>query len=350
MQPQNRKRILLLTVFCVFLLACEALAGTATPTATPEPTQVPETPTATLPPTEAPPTEIPPGATSINPVDGSIVAYIPQGTFTMGATDNYNLRKGFCLTPQHKVTLDAYWMQQTEVTVAAFHNFVDATGYITDGEKNGNTGWIWSYKINNWEKLSSAGKGPNWKKPLGGKNDTVGIENHPVVMVSWYDAAAYCEWSGGRLPTEAEWERAARGDKDARIYPWGMDEVDDYLLNFGDKSFQCKFCDHRPDDGYQYTAPVGSYPEGASPFGLLDMAGNVYEWVQDSYDESSCYQSGPVTNPVVSNDDDERIMRGGSYADYKGVYWKLRVDNRWSRYPGSAYGDVGIRCVYDSQP
>lgn len=354
MQSKSRKTSHLFSFASIFLIACAALAGLS-PSATPEPTQslkplttVPFT--VTVPPTEVLPTEIPAGSTSTNPVDGLTVAYIPQGTFTMGADENYNMRKGFCLTPQHKVTLDMYWMDQTEVTVAAFRKFVEATGYITDGEKNNNAGWIWSYDKNDWEKYSSASKGPNWKKPLGGKSDATGIDNHPVTQVSWHDATAYCEWTGGRLPTEAEWERAARGDKDARIYPWGMSDVSENLLNFGERSFQCPFCDYRQDDGYQYTAPVGTYPDGASPFGLLDMAGNVYEWVQDSYDGTSCYESGPVTNPLVSNEKEERIMRGGSYADYKGIYWKIRVDNRWSRLPGSSFGDVGIRCAYDSQP
>lgn len=355
MKSPRHARPLFLSSFSVFLIACAVLSGLKPSTPTPEPTltttplaTVP--PTSTIPPTEALPTEIPPGSTSVNPIDGLTVVYIPEGSFTMGAIENFSKRLGFCMTPQHQVTLDTYWIDQTEVTVAAFRKFVNATGYQTDAEKNGNSGWIWSYQKNDWEKFSSMGKGPNWKKPLGGKSDATGIENHPVTQISWFDASAYCEWSGGRLPTEAEWERAARGDDDARIYPWGMADVSETLLNFGERSFQCPLCDVRQDDGYQYTAPVGSYPDGASPFGVLDMAGNVYEWVQDSYDGSSCYDSGSVTNPLVSNDKDERIMRGGSYADYKGIYWKLRLDNRWSRTPHASIADVGIRCVYDSQP
>lgn len=295
-------------------------------------------------------TELNAGDTSDNPKDGLTLVYIPQGTFTMGATSNFNLRKGFCLTPQHKVTLDAYWISQTEVTVSAFRKFVNDTGYVTEAENLGNAGWIWSYKINNWEKIESPDSGPNWRKPLGGKKEATGIEEYPVTQVSWNDAVAFCEWAGGRLPTEAEWERAARGDKDTRPYPWGSESLNDDLVNFGEKSFKCRFCDFHFDDGYQYLAPVGSFPAGASPFGVLDMAGNAFEWVQDSYDGKSCYPSRPVTNPEPMEGGDERIMRGGSYAEYDGIYWKLRVDNRWSRLPGSAFADVGLRCVFDSQP
>lgn len=290
------------------------------------------------------------GMVSENPINGMSVVYIPAGTFTMGSSTNFSLRRGFCSTPQHKVTLDAYWLDQTEVTVAAFRKFVNATGYVTEAEVNGNAGWVWDYHQNDWVKINGPDSGANWKKPQGGKKVPTGIDYNPVTQVSWNDATAYCKWSGGRLATEAEWERAARGDNDTRIYPWGTGELDATLLNFGEKSFKCRFCDYQYNDGYQYTAPVGSFPAGASPFGLYDMAGNAFEWVQDSYDGSSCYPGAAIKNPVPPEGGAERIMRGGSYAEYDGVYWKLRVDNRWSRPQGSSFGDVGIRCAYDNQP
>ncbi|MBA4419853.1 MAG: hypothetical protein C0391_01770 [Anaerolinea sp.] len=307
---------------------------------------------AVIPPTDIPPTakpEMAAGTVSNNAKDGLAVVYIPKGSFTMGSNFDFSKRRGFCVTPQHKVTLDAYWINQTEVTIAAFRKFVQATGFITDAEKNFG-GWIWNYCENDWQKVISTDSGPNWQKPIGGKKKLTGNEDHPVTQISWNDASAYCEWAGGRLPTEAEWERAARGDDDVRMYPWGNDDVDDNLLNFGEKSFKCPLCDYRMEDGYQYTAPVASFPDGISPFGLYDMSGNVYEWVQDSYDGQSCYPTNPVTNPVPPEEGEERIMRGGSYADYDELYWKLRVDNRWSRLPGSSFADVGIRCVFDSQP
>jgi len=354
MQRAKNTNLLVISISLFFVLACSATSNLLSKEPTATPTQPPTLTLAPILPTQDNSTATPSGPVSgeesINPIDGLTVIYIPHGSFTMGSETNYTRRKGFCLTPRHKVTLDEYWMDKTEVTVAAFRKFVSDTSYVTDGEKNGNAGWIWSYSINDWKKVDSPDSGPNWKRPLGGKHDPTGIEDHPVTQISWYDAAAYCEWTGGRLPTEAEWERGARGDKDARAYPWGGDQMLGNLLNFGEKSFKCRLCDVHINDNYQYTAPVGTFPAGASPFGLLDMAGNVYEWVQDSYDGNSCYSPSPVTNPIAPEGGKERIMRGGSYADYDGLYWKLRVDNRWSRLPGSSFGDVGIRCVYDQQP
>jgi len=363
MEHNNIKRILLILFTSLVLMACAILGG-STADKTGQHTkgakdtmaeldgqsdEQPEDSQFDSEPEDAQP-EIEPGAVSTNSIDELEVVYIPQGTFTMGANEDFNLRRGFCVKPQHKVTLDEYWINKTEVTVAAFRKFVDDTGYVTEGEKLGNAGWIWNYEINGWEKIESPDKGPTWRKPLGGKKDAVGIDEHPVTQVSWNDAVTYCEWAGGRLATEAEWERAARGDKDTRRYPWGSQEVNDTLANFGERSFKCKFCDYHEDDYYQYLAPVGSFPAGASPFGLLDMAGNAFEWVADSYDGVSCYPSRAVSNPEPVEGGDERMMRGGSYAEYDGIYWKLRVDNRWSRLPGSSFADVGFRCVFDSQP
>ena len=324
----------------------EVPTPTATLLAKFEPTSRPTlayTPTATLPP------EPQAGDLATNSIDGLKAVFIPEGTFTMGSKDRI---AGFaaCSTPQRQVTLDAYWIDQTEVTVAAFRKFVEKTGYLTEAEKNDNSGWVWNFQYNDWKKMGGRDSGPNWRRPQGGKKDATGIEDHPVVQVSWNDAAAYCEWAGGRLPSEAEWERAARGDGDNRIYPWGGNQVQGNLLNFGEKSFGCSLCNVHLDDGYKFTSPVGSFPSGISPFGLFDMAGNVYEWVQDSYDGSSCYSGKSVTNPVAPEGGKFRIMRGGSYADYQDFYWKLRVDNRWSRLESSSFADVGIRCVFDHEP
>jgi len=204
--------------------------------------------------------------TGISPRDGAEMVLVPAGEFIMGSEegdpDAYD-----CERPQHSVYLDAYWIDRTEVTNARFARFVEATLYETDAEKAGH-GDVYDphWKSSQWEFSV------DWAHPRDRLIGISEIEDHPVVQVSWNDAAAYCEWAGKRLPTEAEWEKAARG-ADGRKYPWGDADPNEHLSNIGGV--------HATDDGYQFTAPVGSYPNGASPYGVLDMAGNVWEWVAD---------------------------------------------------------------------
>ncbi len=287
------------------------------------------------------------GDIQTNTIDKLPMVYIPAGTFVMGAKDEYK-NQNYCITPQHNVTLDAYWIDQTEVTIGAYKLFVNATGYETYAELNGNLAYLWDNKHMDWNKSSGKDSGPNWRKPYGGRKDLSDeMANYPVSQVNWDDARAYCEWAGGALPTEAQWEHAAKGDNENRKYPWGMDEVSGKFLNMGDKQLNCSICDYHIDDGFAGTAPVGSFPAGASPFGILDMAGNVYEWVYDSF---SCYTGSDQTNPLVDNFGGERIMRGGSYVDYEGFYYRFRVDNRRSNEPWKPIGDVGFRCAFRAEP
>ncbi len=159
---------------------------------------------------------------------------------------------------------------------------------------------------------------------------------HPVTQVSWYDADAYCRWVGGSLPTEQQWEKAARGT-DGRIYPWG-DEFDGTLLNYKDASFDG---DMNFNDGFRFTAPVGSYPQGASPYGALDMAGNVWEWTAD------WYQGGYNPLPSVQNPNGPaRVLRGGSWNHEQAG---MRAAYRLESSPSTLVDNFGFRCVVPAE-
>lgn len=248
-------------------------------------------------------------------IDGHIMVHIPQGEFTMGSNDGLPNEK-----PVHKVTLDGYWLGKVPVTVGQFKKFVSATGYVTDAE-NGQGSWqFWK---GDWVVRSDG----NWKNPYFEQG-----ENHPVVSISWNDARAFCQWLSDKtglnfnLPTAAQWEKGARGT-DERMYPWGKEIPNGTLANYADIHYWRKYGDARQpnqkiDDGFTETSPVGNYPEGASSHGLLDMAGNVWEWCYDVYDRKY-YSVSPHKNPLGPSDsgkrDQERVNRGGgSWTDRSG--------------------------------
>ena len=268
------------------------------------------------------------GRTRIAPTDGMVQVYVPAGEFTMGSEDGDYDEK-----PVHTVYLDAYWLDQTEVSNAQFAQFVAATGHQTTAEQEGGG---YTYTTDGWNYTPGA----NWQRPQGPGSNLNGLDNHPVVLVSWPDATAYCEWAGRRLPTEAEWEKAARGT-DERVYPWG-NTFDGNRLNYCDAN--CPFDtwkDGNVDDGYQFTAPVGSYPSGASPYGALDMAGNVWEWVADWYDERY-YARSPARNPTGPTSGDFMVLRGGSWRDNR---YNLRCATRGGNAPDVRFHDFGFRCA-----
>jgi formylglycine-generating enzyme required for sulfatase activity len=304
----------------------------ATPTTeAPKPTQPPATSTqlpatsTQLPPTPTPAPTLGIGSTRASEKDGMVQVYVPAGAFSMGSDTGGGDEK-----PVHTVTLNAYWIDKTEVTNAMFTKFVQATGYKTDAEKAGKA---YVYTGNgNWQEVNGA----QWRNPHGPSSNITGLDLHPVAQMSWNDAQAYCSWAGRRLPTEAEWEKAARGDKDKRLYPWGDDKPNGSLLNFADKNLDASWADKTTDDGYKFTAPVGSYPKGASPYGVFDMAGNVWEWVNDWYDENY-YRNSPSQNPTGPTSGQYRALRGGSWgvSDYV-----VRVSDRyWIDL------NVGFRCA-----
>ena len=199
--------------------------------------------------------------------DSSVMVKVPAGEFWMGSPPGEgDGDEG----PQHKVYVSEFYVDKHEVTNRQFERFVRAIAYRTDAEKKG-SGWVYDEYKGKWVDK----KGVSWRDYYD-----YATEKHPVVLVSWNDARAYCKWVGKQLPTEAEWEKAARGI-DARKYPWGSGKPTGSKCNFADRSADLGWSDKSTDDGYARTAPVGTYPQGVSPYGCMDMAGNVWEWCND---------------------------------------------------------------------
>lgn len=205
----------------------------------------------------------------LNEKDGSALVLIPAGEFLMGSEAGFPAER-----PVHRVFLDAFYLGQCPVTNAQYELFVRETGHRVP------------YLDDPRAQLD------NWDQDL--KTYPLGRAQHPVVLVSWRDAHAYCEWAGGRLPTEAEWEKAARGGLEGKLYPWG-DEIDPSLANY---------------DNRAGTTPAGSYPPNG--YGLFDMAGNVWEWVADCYD-AKYYRESPAHNPPGPEQGSVRVLRGGAW-------------------------------------
>jgi formylglycine-generating enzyme required for sulfatase activity len=274
--------------------------------------------------------------------NGMGIFSVPAGEFTMGAADGDGDADSD-EKPQHEVMLGAFWIDRTEVTNAMFARFVAETSYKTDAEKSGKS-WMLN-SLNQWEDSL----GVDWRHPRGPGSDLKGLEQHPVVNISWHDAMTYCSWAGRRLPTAAEWEKAARGT-DGRRYPWGNQRVASNLLNFADRNLNVSGADKSVDDGYQFTAPVGTYPMGASPYGAEDMAGNVWEWTSslwgkniESPDFGYPYNSADGREDLNAADDVRRVLRGGSwFMDQRGV--RATVRSGWYD-PASGAGTIGFRCA-----
>ncbi|MCL4158271.1 UNVERIFIED_CONTAM: hypothetical protein GTU68_011549, partial [Idotea baltica] len=214
--------------------------------------------------------------------------WVPPGTFMQGAVpqDKTAMQHE---KPQHPVTVDGFFMDITEVTNAQFSKFVEETGYITMAERKidweemkkqvpeeTKTSLPNLFDFSQWWRWSI---GTNWKHPNGPESNLEGKENHPVVHVCFEDALAYCKWAGRRLPTEAEWEYAARGNQNSTIYLWGDDRSQ---LSTRANSWEGEFpVNNTLEDGYERTAPVKTYPSNG--FGLYEMAGNVWELTADWY-------------------------------------------------------------------
>ena len=303
---------------------------------------------------------------------------IPSGEFMMGASDNEGRPDEY---PQHKIKVNSFWMDATEVTNAQFKKFVQATGYITTAEKKPD--WeemkkqlpagtpkpdenllVASSLVFNppghpvslndasqwWAWVQSA----NWKHPKGPGSDITGKDNYPVVQVSWDDAMAYCKWAGKRLPTEAEWEWAARGGLVNVEYTWGKEAIEDGKpkANTWQGSFPNK---NTQWDKFSGAAPVGSFlPNG---YGLFDMAGNVWEWCSDWYrpdyyesikNKTSINPQGPPDSydpmePTIP----KKVVRGGSFLCNAAYCKGYRVTARMKTSPDTGLEHTGFRCVKD---
>jgi len=275
--------------------------------------------------------------------DGMVMIYVPAGEFTMGS-DNGDADE----RPVHKVNLDGFWIDQTEVTNAQFAKFIDETGYKTDAEKVGCL-YILDVPTGEWNCLA----GITWNHPQGSASTLDGLDMHPIVQVSWNDANAYCAWADRRLPTEAQWEKAARGEGTS-LYPWG-NRLDETRANFCDTN--CVFniwSDKDSNDGFPYTSPVGNYSAGVSPYGVLDMAGNVLEWVADEYG-SRYYENSPSSNPTGPENPDSgtgHVLRGGSWGGYfrndsENVINSMNVSSTHRRWGTNdlATNFIGFRCA-----
>jgi formylglycine-generating enzyme required for sulfatase activity len=275
-------------------------------------------------------------------IDGMIMVNIPAGEFAMGYKNPESAKYVANMQqPEHVVDLDDFWMDKTEVTNAMFALFVGDTHYITEVETIGN-GYVATNPETYWVKTDGA----SWKTPRGPGSSIIGFDDHPVVQVTWGDANAYCAWAGRRLPTEAEWEKAARGT-DMRMYPWGNDEPTGELANLPDINLynfiKLDVLNNGIDDGYAFTAPVGSYPKGASPYGIVDMAGNVWEWIYDWFGEDY-YKIAPLKNPAGPSTGEVHIIRGGSW---DASYGDLSV-NRAIDWPDGRSASLGFRCAFSS--
>ncbi len=311
-----KKLFPLLAVLVLFSTACDLTGGQAQPTAITVATAFPTNTPITLIPTNGPGGGNQSAGSSRNSPDGMTEVFVPAGTFTMGGLDPSSTQGE---KPSHKVTLHAFWIDKFDVTNGMFTQCT--TAGVCDPPLNFSSKTVTAY--------------------FNGAD----YANYPVINVTWGEATAYCKWAGRRLPSEAEWERAARGD-DLRTYPWGDQAPDSSRANF---NFQVGD-----------TSKVGSYPAGASVYGVLDMAGNVEQWVNDFYDPT--YYSKAVnlnpTGPIARANFFNRVIRGGSFQDGAG---NIRVAYRAGdlgpnpdaltgtpAYTGDYSPKIGFRCGSDN--
>ncbi|MEX2564458.1 MAG: formylglycine-generating enzyme family protein [Cyclobacteriaceae bacterium] len=310
------------------------------------------------------------------PVSHEGMVWIEGGSFTQGATDNRGRKDEL---PAHQVEVDGFWMDETEVTNRQFTEFVEATGYVTIAEVKPDWEEIKKQlppgtpkppeevlvaasltfrsspqpvSMNNAAQWWDWTAGANWRHPQGPGSTIEGKEDYPAVHIAWDDAVAYAKWAGKRLPTEAEWEYAARGGLEEKSFPWGDDPVekDGFLANIWQGEFPVK---DKGVDGFEGLAPVKSF--SPNPYGLYDMAGNVWEWTADWYHENyyATIDEKVVSNPTgpkESYDPQEptvpkRIVKGGSFLCNVSYCEGYRVSAKMKSSPDTGLEHTGFRCV-----
>jgi len=309
-------------------------------------------------------------------VEGMVL--VSGGRFDMGGDNNQADADEY---PKHQVQVSSFYIDITEVTNAQFRKFVDATGYITTAERTPD--WEELKKnvpvgtpkppdsllvaaslvfkptrkqvnLNDFTQWWSWIKGADWKHPKGPGSNIEGKDNYPVVHISWDDAQAYCKWSGKRLPTEAEWEYAARGGLENNIYPWGNESINKGIPKAN--SWEGKFpYFNEKKDGYTGLAPIKSFK--ANGYGIYDVAGNVWEWCSDlySYDYYKKLEGKVSLNPKgpdTSYDPQEpytskHSLRGGSFMCNDSYCSGYRVARRMKSSPDTSLENTGFRCVRD---
>jgi formylglycine-generating enzyme required for sulfatase activity len=275
---------------------------------------------------------------------------LPGGTFLMGTEEDGGYPEDG-EGPVREVELGSFWISATAVSNSEFEEFVRHAGYVTDAERFG-----WSFVFagllpDDFEPTRGAAVAPwwrqvfsaSWRHPEGPGSNVNSRTDHPVVHVSWNDAQAYCRWSGIRLPTEAEWEYAARGALVQKRYPWGDDLTPggEHRCNIWQGEFPAK---NTGEDGFLGTAPVDAFPPNG--WGLYNMVGNVWEWCADPFSTTNDVEPGR-RNPLGPLAGDRKVIRGGSYLCHESYCFRYRVAARSSNTPNSSTGNMGFRCARD---
>lgn len=268
------------------------------------------------------------------PPDTAGMVLIEGGEFTMGTDDGLAFEG-----PAHRVSLDSFYLDRYEVTNARYAAFADATGYVTESERLGWSG-VFDPQQNGWTK----GDGADWRRPHGPGSSHTAMAEFPVVHLAWEDAVEYCDWRGARLPTEAEFEYAARGGLEGAKYAWGNDLTPEgvHRANLWQGVFPQ---DDRTLDGYGSHGPVGKFPPNG--YGLYDMTGNVWEWVQDWY-SPTYFANSPTRNPDGPRSGTQKVQRGGSWLCSENYCQGYRVAARMMTDPDSGLNNLGFRCAADA--